>query len=137
MEVIHLLPQDCDPASASRAHSPVCGAESYIPRATDHEGDRADSFRLANATDQGGNRGGGSGSHTGAHLGPLLNEKCRRRKRQNGKLGRDSEEVVAMAGAREDVDDFVQAIPQDGTMKVQQIEVFFRRHPEEVRTHAE
>ena len=58
--------------------------------------------------------------------------KCRRRKRQKGKPGRDSEEELleaAMARAPEEEDEFFQAVPQDETMKVRQAAVHLWRHP--------
>ena len=53
-------------------------------------------------------------------------KKCRRRKRQRGKLGRDSGEELlqaAMTRAREEEDYFLRAVPQDASMKVRQAEV--------------
>ena len=53
------------------------------------------------------------------------------RKRQKGKPGPDSEEELlkaAMARAREE-DEFLQAVPEDETVKVRRSEVYFRRHP--------
>ena len=116
-----------DSASASKAHSRA-QADSGIPRATDEAGNRGGV--AASVSDSSGNRGGVaasvSGAHPRAHRGPEIPKKCRRRKRQKGKPGRDSEEElleVAMARAREDEHEFLQAVPQDEATKVQQAEV--------------
>ena len=50
-----------------------------------------------------------------------------------GKLGLDSEEELlgaAMARAREEEDEFLQAVPQGETIKERQSEVNIRRNPE-------
>ena len=105
-------------ASASRAHPP---ADSGSSRAAD-QGEHREGFS-----------GSASGAHPRAHRGPELPQKYRRRKRQQGKPGRDSEGQwleAAMGREREKEDEFLQAVSQDETIKEWQAEVYFRRPPE-------
>ena len=60
--------------------------------------------------------------------------KKRRRKRQEGKPGRDSEEELleAVTARVREQDEVLRAVPKDETKKVRQAIVFFRRHLEQL-----
>ena len=97
---------------------------------------RAHPRGIPGATEQRENHGNASGSvsraHPRAHRGPELPKKCRHRKRQIGKPSRDNENELleaATARARDEEDEFLQAVPQDETMKVRRTEVHVRKHP--------
>ena len=111
-------------ATPSKAHPPAHrGADKGITRVADEE-NIVEVFRALL-----------SGAHPRAHRRTELPMKCRRRKRQKGKLGRDSEEELleaAMALALEEEGEFLQAVPEGETMKVRQAEVYFRRHPKQL-----
>ena len=103
-------------ASGSGAHPRAhFGADTGILRATDHQENR------------GGVAGSDSGAHSRGHGGTELPKTYRRRKRQKGKPGRDSEELLeaALARAREEEDEFFQAVPQDEGTRERQAEVYF------------
>ena len=143
VEVIQPLPQDCTQQRLAGemvkiAVPPIKEelAEASASRAPPQAHRRADSG-MPRTTEQRGNHGSGSGSvsraHTRAHRGPELSKKCCRRKRQKGKFGLNCEDELleaAMARARDEEDEFLQAVQQDETMKVRQTEELFRMHQE-------